>query len=466
MTQKHRRLTHPDWSPDVRAGINALLDTYGLDGEKYRPDTYAVFDFDNTCSVFDVEEQLAVYQLQTMRFAIRPEELSSVLLSEIPAANVPRYADWLADITASYVRLWSDYGPFTAAGVDAEKQKTMNNDPWWMEFAAKMRALYDEICHQEDPRVTDAWITYWFTGMTEQQVYALAEASHRHYAGMDTAAVLWESPRTLPTRLGTVSCRWMRGVQVPEAIRELWSTLKDNGIHVWVCSASFTDVIRAAVDVWGLHEYCAGVLAMTDKRDGNGIYISEYDEENGCGWLARENGTWERMKAPTKARTNGTGKVLAIANAVAPRYGGHGPIAGFMDSAGDFAFCTEFSTLKTVVCFNRAARGAEDGGGLIAALALYQRDGLGLTLADTDAAGDTLYLLQGRDENGKRTLRPFNSSLVYGEGERCFKNGDSEDLIRLMTEQKMTAAQVINSFTEKNRQNGLLSGCGGYHSHL
>jgi hypothetical protein len=37
-----------------------------------------------------------------------------------------------------------------------------------------------------------------------------------------------------------------------------------------------------------------------------------------------------------------------------------------------------------------------DGGGLISAIAIYQRDGLGYDLAKANAAGDTLYVLQGR----------------------------------------------------------------------
>ncbi len=64
-------------------------------------------------------------------------------------------------------------------------------------------------------------------------------------------------------------------------IRELWKALDSNGFDVWVCSASCTGAIRAAIDTFGLHDHCTGVLAMTNKTDDDGRYLSEFDYENG-----------------------------------------------------------------------------------------------------------------------------------------------------------------------------------------
>ena len=49
--------------------------------------SYVVFDFDNTCSIFDVEEQLAIHQLKTMTFAITPEKLPDVLVAWASASR-------------------------------------------------------------------------------------------------------------------------------------------------------------------------------------------------------------------------------------------------------------------------------------------------------------------------------------------------------------------------------------------
>ena len=68
------------WSPVVRNGINAMMSEYGKTSENYDDTTYVVFDFDNTCSIFDVEEQLAVYQLQHMAFA---EDMTEEKLADV-----------------------------------------------------------------------------------------------------------------------------------------------------------------------------------------------------------------------------------------------------------------------------------------------------------------------------------------------------------------------------------------------
>ena len=99
-------ITRTDWSPDVKAAINSFLDDAGVSKE----DEYAVFDFDNTSAIFDVEEQLAIYQLQHMAFAMSPMKLHDVLLTQLsnPDEDLSRlgygkgsYNDWASDITAA-----------------------------------------------------------------------------------------------------------------------------------------------------------------------------------------------------------------------------------------------------------------------------------------------------------------------------------------------------------------------------
>ena len=338
-----------------------------------------------------------------------------------------------------------------------------------------MRAMYDLIYDAENAEIAYPWILYWFAGMTEDEVYNLAKASHEKYKEVETAVVHWESPADIKSKVGVVTLDWTKGIQVSENITELWSALKDNGIDVWVCSASGIDVVRAAVDAFGLHPYCSGVLAMTNVLD-NGIYTNKYDYETGYGWYAEDDRAWKKMTVPEKAQTQGIGKVEAIANALALEYNNHGPIAGFMDSTGDFNFCTEFKTLKLVICFNRASRKVTDGGGLIAEVAMYEKNTLGYDFAKADKARDTLYLLQGRDENGLRRLRPSNKTITFGtKEEKLFKNADNAAQLKYMIDNAMQIGDIIDSFaikTAADEQNnalgfkyGFLDLYGGYHKH-
>ena len=479
----HLRLTREDWAEDVKTAMNDFLMLYGMDSNTPAENPYVVFDFDNTCSIFDVEEQLAVYQLQIMAFAIEPEELRGVLLTDLRDSDkdLTEYGygkgslnDWADDICAAYTELWKSYGPFTPEGVAADRIDELQKDPQWQEFSAKMRALYSLVYDAQSSSVAYPWVTYWFTGMKEEEIYDLAIKAFTEYRDVETSVVSWTSPESIVSKTGTVSCTWVSGIQVTENIRELWRALDDNGIDVWVCSASCTGAIRAAIDLFGLHDACTGMLAMTNRLDEEGRYLSQYDAETGCGFYADKDGSWTRMSRPTKAQTQGAGKVTAIVNAIAPEYGDRGPIAGFMDSTGDFNFCTEFETLKLVVCFNRADRKVTDGGGLIAEVAMYQKDSLKTDLTKANAAGDTLYVLQGRDENGKRTLRNSNRTIRLGrEEETLFRTSDNETQLKRMIDDSMKVSDILNSFAVKQEagengftfKTGFLSEYAGYHTH-
>lgn len=440
------------WNPYVEAAINDFIATYG--GTE---NAYVVFDFDNTTSIFDVEEQLAVYQLQVMAFAFTPEEMPAILATELGDLNEDRtdlgygngsYQDWIDDITAAYTYLYTTYGPFTAAGLDADAQATVQADPQWAEFATKMRAMYDLVYDAESPAVAYPWVLYWFTGMTEQEVYDLAKASHTYYGAVETSEVEWLTPGE-GTKVGEVSYTWTSGTGVSEQLQWLYKVLDEAGIDVWVCSASAIDPIRAAIDAFGLHDYVTGVIAMARTLDENGKYVNSYDYETGYGWMIVD-GEWVKDNLALGAQTQGVGKVQAINNAILPKYG-VGPLAGFMDSTGDYNFCSEYDNLKLVINFNRASRKVTDGGGVIAELAIYQRDYLGYTdLATANAAGDTYYVLQGRDERGLRSLCASDYTWRYGkDAPLLFRNEDNFTQLFYMIDNEMTTEEVINTFAVK-----------------
>lgn len=492
-TKKAVLLERSDWAVDVKQAVNDLAMTYGNTSKNYAKDTYAVFDFDNTCSIFDVEEQLAIYQLQTMSFALTPDNIAEVLRTGIGIADDGKqdldfgracysadgiehsYAEWIVDIEKAYGYLYNTYGPFTPAGLDETQQKKIQSDPQWLEFATKLRAMYDVVYDSESADVAYPWVLYWFTGMTEKEVYDLAYKSHSYYKTVETSEETWTTPMDIESKVGKVEYSWISGTQVSENIVELWKTLQANGIDVWVCSASATEPIKAAIDAFGLHDYCKGMIAMTLKTDADGMILNQYDYETGCGWVT-DGAKWKRMTSPVNSQTQGKGKVTAISNAIAPEYNNHGPIAGFMDSTGDFNFCTEYETLKLVVCFNRASRKVTDGGGLIAELAMYQRDSLKYDLLTANEAGDTLYVLQGRDENGLRGLRDSNATMLLGETEeKLFKNEDNEAQLKYMIDKQMTCKDILNIFAVKTSEDDTNNSLGfkygfakeydGYHSH-
>jgi hypothetical protein len=319
-----------------------------------------------------------------------------------------------------------------------------------------MRAMYDLVYDSESAAVAYPWVLYWFTGMTEDEVYDLAYASHSFYKEEESKYVTWETDYA-GSKCGASSYEFTWGTAVSDNIVELWKALDENGIDVWVCSASATDPIRAAIDVWGGHEYITGVMAMTNKLDADGHYINEYDWDGGNAWipvppLGAENHGWVKDTALQKTQTQGKGKVIAIQHVLYPKYGNEGPIAGFMDSTGDYNFCTEFKTLQLVVCFNRASRKVTDGGGVIGELAVYQADELDYDFAKAQAAGDTLYVLQGREENGLRGFRPERATLRLGKTTPAvFRDDQNQAQLDYMIDNAMSTKAVVDDFAIKTK---------------
>jgi hypothetical protein len=370
--------------------------------------------------------------------------------------------------------------------------------------------MYDLVYDTESAAVAYPWVLYWFTGMTEEQVYQLAYDSHEKYSNVPTERVKFVTPESSKdnTKIGRIGSwakneegvevfsegqKFFNGTQVSDNIRELMKALDENGIDVWVCSASATDPIRAAIDVWGLHDYVTGLMAMTNQLDADGKYIAAYDWEGGNAWLAgptlgAENHGWTKDTELQKTQTQGKGKVIAIQNVLYPKYDKHGPIAGFMDSTGDYNFCTEFKTLQVVTCFNRASRKPKDGGGLVAEIAVYEADTLGYDYAKAKAAGDTLYVLQGRDETGFRTLCNIpdkdgnnlgRATIRVTEGSegqppKMFANADNQTQLDYIINNEMTVEEAFNKFAIKKKKGeegnpfnfdiGFLKTYDGYHS--
>lgn len=467
--QNKSQVTHlqlESWAPDVKAGLNSFMDKYA-----HTPNAYVVFDFDNTSSMFDMEEHVIMLQMETMSYVLNPEDFKQAISANV-APTVPEPEKWIADISTAYSHLYEQYGPFTVDGLSEDKLEALHADPWWKEFATKMINFYFNILGKNDKGTSYlVWIQCGFTGMTEEEVYALCRRTYDKYSHMPTTPFEWESPADIPSQVGQVTFKYEQGMQVTDNIRELWKALKENGIDVWVCSASGDVPLTAAVDYFGLHDYNTGILGLGVTKDEQGKRTCVSDSLTDFAFLAQPDGSWTRGDIPAKVHSAKEGKVKAIEHVLLPRYNNVGPLAGFMDATGDFWFCTMFKNMKVVTCFNRADRKVTDGGGLIAALAMYQRDNLGLNFAKADSLGETLYLLQGRDDNGLRCFRPSNKTIVYGDSiERLFVGEENQKLLDYMVEHQMSTADIINKFciltedSELGFKYGWTPSYGGYHT--
>lgn len=404
-------LQSANWAPDAKNSINDFLKQYGNQAPSYdkKNKPYATLDFDNTTSIMDVEEQLMIWQLDHLAFAIKPDKLAEILQSGISpeklnltygandgsGTQVPLQAA-IDDAVKDYTELYSK-GLVTKAG--RELPADVKNSFAYQDFRAKMRWLYDAVSETMDTSVSYPWVTYWFTGMTPKEIFDLAYSCDSYYGdsqkGQTWTVGKYATPDGEELAAGKVDVSFKQGITVTPEVKELYLSLAANGIDPWIVSASQVDVVKAAVKYFEIPNV-VNVVGMTNKIAKDGTYINEYNYD-------------------LHAQTQGVGKSLSIEKIIRPLYHGQGPIFCAMDSQGDFNFCTEFKDTKAVLIMNRQRK---DDAALCAAIAAFEQK-KSISLLDANKNNDVKYILQGRNETIGQ-LWPEENTQFLGKTNKSF----------------------------------------------
>jgi len=449
------------WNPEAAQAVNDFLEKYGKGSEKYDKTAYAVFDFDETVVMGPVQDQVSVYQVRHLMFAedMGPDKLAEALSEGLEdvgksagtahSKKNATYGGWIADITTAYGKLQEKYGPFGPAGVEEDVLSKLKKDGTYEVFVAKMLALRQLVRENEPEDVSHRWPLFWFAGMTEDEAYAVARKALHQNRDTETEKAVYASDDKA-SNAGKASVTVTLGASVPDNVIELLHALSANGIKVWIVSSESPLTAEAALDEWEAADDVAGVLGVGLKEE-DGVYAAEYDE-GGISIGTPKDGKWEKRDAPVSAVPCAEGKVLVINDVLVKEYG-HGPVIGATAAQDGFNFCTEFSSMKLCLVFNRADSDVTDGAGLLAEICCYQADALGYDLEKAEEAGDTLYVLQGRDENGLRsfldgryTVKAGSSDEVLYKEPEAGAVDDNQAQYDYMEKNKMTTAEAVNNF--------------------
>lgn len=366
-----------NWDAFNRSQIDALIAGTGKGSPGYnaaRP-PYVVFDWDNTSVFLDIEEASLIYQLENLAFGATPAQLEVALRKNIPkknflpghnnAAGQPVDIDKVApDIVASYTWLYQNYvGLKGTQPLAAVKQS-----PHYTAFVTKVRYLYEAIGDTFDHDTAYPWVTYLFVGMTEAQVRKLTAETVAWQLKQPVEKVKWTSPAALPGQAGVVSVSWKNGLRLQPEMQDLYAKFRSAGFDIWVCSASFVDVIKeiSSNPAFGYNNPADRVLAMELERDANGVIQPEYRRGYD--------------------QTQGPGKTKNIRRFLVTKYG-YGPVFIAGDSEGDQNMMADFADTKKVLIVNRL-RDPKTDIGKFSAMAVQNY-----------GKADTRYLLQGRDDN-------------------------------------------------------------------
>jgi hypothetical protein len=246
--------------------------------------------------------------------------------------------------------------------------------PDFLNFTTKVRYLYDAIGATFSEDVSYPWVNYLFAGLDAVQVRDLTARTIAWQASQPIAKVTWTSPDAvaLPGQLaGQVTVTWKNGLRTLPEQQDLYGKLRAAGFEVWICSASFVDVIReiSSNPAFGYGNPEDHVLAMELDRTPAGLILPVF--------------------RPGYDQTQGAGKTATIRRFLAGPNGRYRYDPSFIagDSEGDQNMLNDFPGLRLGLIINRnKGKGNLLGTEVQAAIAGYHQP-------------DPKYLLQGRDDN-------------------------------------------------------------------
>lgn len=325
------------WVPQNREILSKLID------ENKNKDNYVVFDWDYTSIYQDTQENLFRYQIDNLKFKMTPEEFSKAIRIDIPlddfdkdysningeAINITKIGN---DLDKTYTFIYENYLKDQKMTLDEIKATEEFKD-----FRGKLAFLYEAIGGSFSHDVSYPWVLYLFHGMTRQEVKALAKEANDFGIGNKLESYTIESSDILIGEAGKVSYKYKSGLRTQPEIANLFHELRDNGIKVYVVSASLQDIVQ---------------VFANDRSYGYNL-----DEENVYGMRLEMNGdkyTYNYKKGYPQTQTKG--KVEIINKYIKPRHNGKEPILVAGDSGGDYNMLTEFKEIKVLLLMKREGK--------------------------------------------------------------------------------------------------------------
>lgn len=382
------------WDQNNYLRLQKLIDDYGITNPNYNPNQkpYVVFDWDQTSIFNDTMEELFRYQIQNLVFKLTPEAFAYAIRIDIPkddfdedynnleggAVNIETIGK---DLDARYAFLYDNYigpnGKMTLAQVQETEE--------FIDFRGKLAYLYEAIGGTFSANVSYPWVLYLFSGMTPQEIYDLTEQSNDVGIGAKLETYTLTSSNILKGDAGQVTGTYKRGLRIQPEMANLMHTFRENGIEVYVCTASLDEVVRvfASYPKYGYNVPMENVVGMRLEMDSQGVYLAEYKK----GY----------------PQTQQEGKTLAIKQVLVSKYG-YGPIFVASDSQGDYYMSVDFPETELVLIVNRV-RSLSDKITLLAQEAI-----------NTTGNIDANYILQGRNENLGQFI-PQQATIRYGKTE-------------------------------------------------
>lgn len=358
------------WNHRAFHFINKLIAKHGRDNPAYNPDykPFAVFDWDNTSIIGDVEEAAFYYLVTNLAFKINPDELYQIIRKNVDksdfsdpyrnldgkSVNIDKIS---ADIYEVYRRL---YGTSDRLGGDVPFEIIKQTNAY-KEFVAKMFFRYKAAVYDEKARDPYCWITFLFTNYKENEIKDFCDKAFAFVKNEEARREIFISP-DIKSEAGRVSISYFIGMGDVDEMADLFHTLEEEGIDVYVVSASFIDIVRAFATKNSYKFDRDKVLGLRLAKNSEGKIIPELDHDFP---LTQKSGKSETIRRLILNESN------------------YGPILVGGDSDGDYAMLTDFCETDLGIIIDRERKGNIND------------------LKSEALAGSNRYILQARDQFSK-----------------------------------------------------------------
>lgn len=366
------------WNKRAFHFINKLIEKHGIDSENYDTNMkpFAVFDWDNTSIIGDVEEATFYYLVTELRFKIDPDELYDIIRKNVDKSdfrapyknldgNPVNIENLSADIYDVFKKL---YGTSDRLGGDIPFEIIKETNAY-KEFVTKMIFRYQAADFDKNAEDPYCWMTFLLTHYTENEVYDLCNEAFAYVKSQKPRKEIFRSP-DIETKAGRIETSYFVGMGDVTEMVNLFESLEENGIDVYVVSASSQDIVRAFATANSYEFEKEKVLGLRLAKDKEGKIIPKLDKSYP---LTQKEGKSETIRKLIQSETN------------------YGPILVGGDSDGDFDMLTDFeeSDLGIIIDVYRLGKINE--------------------LKKASLAGSSRFVLQARDKFTKTFIEEERS---------------------------------------------------------
>ncbi|WP_296114488.1 haloacid dehalogenase-like hydrolase [uncultured Anaerococcus sp.] len=333
------------WNKRAFTYINKLIAKHGKDNPSYNPQKkpFAVFDWDNTSIIGDVEEATFYYLVTELLFKIDPYELNEIIRKNVDKSdfrdpyknldgNPVNIENLSADIYDVYKRL---YGTSDRLGGDVPFEIIRETNAY-KEFVTKMIFRYQATDLDKNAEDPYCWMTFLLTNYTKEEIYDLCDHAFTYIKSQKPRREIFTSP-DIKSKTGRVEISYFVGMgDVPEMV-DLYRTLEENGIDVYVVSASSHDIVRAYASKNSYKFNKNKVFGLRLAKDSDGKIIPKLDKSYP---LTQKEGKSKAIRKLIQNENN------------------YGPILVGGDSDGDYDMLTVFkeSDLGIIIDVDRIGK--------------------------------------------------------------------------------------------------------------